>query len=515
MSVVKLASEETLGRYQIVAKLGRGGMAEVFLGRLVGAGGFEKMFAIKRMLPAYSDDPAFVAMFQNEGRIASGLSHPNVCQVYELGEEKGQLFLVMELLRGLAWNDVVTALPDSDPTTAARFVAGVLLQAAEGLHHAHSATDVDGRPLAIVHRDVSPSNLFITTDGIVKLLDFGVSKLVHHGSATRTGALKGKLPYMAPEQIRGETVDARSDLFSLGVVAWEALAGRSLFDRPSDYQIWKAVAEDPIPPLPKQAAYTALEPVILRALSRDIAARQASVRVFSEELRRAMSSVGEPMFGSEIRDSMNAWLAPNLERMSRDLADVVSKLRGVAPPASSGTPGDETRLFTPTPPSDGARLRGVAVKVDKALARPATDEEPTSFVGLAEGTITDPDSEETYELERTRRAAVADTAPRALPARAETGDLTTAPRPLPTPSSPPPIANKITLPMPLPIARTPAPGALANTPIPGMRSTPTHPPPLGESTNVTATPERSASTMIIIVAVVAVLAGIVGALILS
>lgn len=321
MPFQKLAREEALGRYRLIARLGQGGMADVFLARLVGSGGFETLVAVKRMLPTLSDDRRFVAMFLNEGRIAAQLDHPNVCHVYELDEADGTLFLAMEFLRGLPWSEVVPMIPDRPVTTLARFVTGVIVQACEGLHHAHTAVGIDGQPRPIVHRDVSPANLFVTNEGIVKLLDFGVSKVLTEASVTASGVLKGKLPYLSPEQVRNMPVDARTDLFSLAVVAWEALAGRALFDRASAYETVIAVAETDIPTLPGDDAVTRrLDAVLRRALARDPTHRHRSARELADDLCRASAACGAPMTAFEIHAHVSTWLGPSLLRHGRDLA---------------------------------------------------------------------------------------------------------------------------------------------------------------------------------------------------
>jgi serine/threonine-protein kinase len=247
-------------------------MAELDLARLHGVGGFAKLVAIKRILPHLAQDRQFVDMFLNEGRIASQLSHPNVCQVYELGEVDGELFLAMEYLDGVSWDDLLAAVRlKFDPYSRLRLAAGVLAQAAEGLHYAHQLRDVAGNPCPVIHRDVSPQNLFVTVDGVCKVLDFGVSKMMTDGPRTRTGLLKGKLPYMSPEQIRGEHLDARGDVFALGVVAWEALTGARLFERDTDFLVWKAIGEEPIPTVTSvcRDLPPAIDGVIGRALERD------------------------------------------------------------------------------------------------------------------------------------------------------------------------------------------------------------------------------------------------------
>lgn len=318
--------DETVGRYHVFAQFARGGMAELCVARLLGSARVEKLVVIKRMLPHLIDDPDHIAMFENEARIATRLNHPNVCQTYDFDEAGGQQFLVMEFLRGLPWSEAIDLLPGGE-VPRLRFLIGVIVQACEGLYHAHHLVDVDGQLTPIVHRDVSPGNLMITTDGVIKLLDFGVSKDITAEAATQVGMIKGKLPYMAPEQIRGEPVDGRADIFSLGVMLWEALAKARLFDRGSDFQIWKAVTEGPIPPLPSTPVTACLEPVVMRALARDREGRPSTARMFADELRDALAPFGTPMAQHEIQAALTAWMQPSLIRDGRELANAISQLR--------------------------------------------------------------------------------------------------------------------------------------------------------------------------------------------
>ena len=310
------------GRYELLTLLARGGMAEVFLARMSGVGGFAKLLVIKRILPHLGEDPEFREMFVNEGRVAARLDHPNICQVYELGEVDGEVFLAMEYLDGLVWGDLMKLLPRGRAVEL-RVSATVLGQICDGLRFAHEHVDLDGSPMPIVHRDVSPQNLMITTEGACKLLDFGVSKVLTEGTRTRTGMLKGKLPYMAPEQIRGERIDARADVFSMGVVLWESLTGGRLFQRDSDYQIWKAITEEDIPPvsslvpgLPAQ-----VDSIVARALERDVQRRYPSIRAFAGELRdvadRAGGTFDRATLGQILRSLGAGKLAERHGRVSR------------------------------------------------------------------------------------------------------------------------------------------------------------------------------------------------------
>jgi serine/threonine-protein kinase len=357
MAFLRLTHEKPLGRYRLVAQLGHGGMADVFVARRAGADGAEELVAIKRMLPNLACDRAFVAMFLHEGRVAAQLAHPNICQVLELGEVDGTPFLAMELLFGLPWSEIVPAVPDRPAQTLVRFVVGAAVQACEGLHHAHSAAGADQRPRSVVHRDVSPSNLFVTSEGCVKLLDFGVSKVLTE--ATRTGGVpKGNLPYMAPEQLQGTPVDIRADIFSLGVVIWEALAGRALFDRRSDREILQAAAPAEVPALPGERPVSErLDAVLRRALARDRTQRQGSAHELAGDLRRAIAAHGEPMAPSEIAAQLATWLGPSLARRRRDLAELGGETRSL-----EGATGEPTAPHNLAPVA-GVRLREMSVVV--------------------------------------------------------------------------------------------------------------------------------------------------------
>ncbi|MGE5186258.1 MAG: protein kinase domain-containing protein [Acidobacteriota bacterium] len=294
-----MTEPQRFGRYELVTQIGRGGMAELWLGRLLGFGGFSKLVAIKRILPHLVGDPRFVQMFLNEGRIAARLSHPNVCHVYELGEADGELFLAMEYLEGVAWGELVDHLP-ADPAHRLALVGNVLGQACTGLAYAHE--------LDIVHRDVSPHNLFVTVDGTCKLLDFGVSKLASDGEQTRSGLVKGKLPYMPPEQVRGEEVDARADVWAAGVVLWESLSGDRLFVRDNDYMIWKAIAAAPIPPRAGRFG-AASDAVIAAAVERDVARRTPTIHAFGHALARAAAPCSNAELAAFVRRTCAGRLA--------------------------------------------------------------------------------------------------------------------------------------------------------------------------------------------------------------
>lgn len=329
--------KEMLGRYELLHRLARGGMAEVHLARIRGAGGFSKLLVVKRMLPHLNEDPEFVEMFLNEGRIAAQLSHPNICQVFELGEIDGKLFLAMEYLDGLPWTELLLAMPRSNSDAVLRCTISVISQICEGLRYAHEFRGADDRPHPIVHRDVSPQNLFVTRDGACKLLDFGVAKVLTESSRTRSGMLKGKLAYMAPEQIRGEKVDPRADVFSTGVVVWESLTGTRLFQRTSDYQIWRAITEEPIPSLSSVAPGfpPAMDAVIARALARDVTQRYPSIAAFASDLRDVVGLVGGPLTVEELAQLVKTYATKRSGIRRRQLGQAGSPALSYVAPTSS------------------------------------------------------------------------------------------------------------------------------------------------------------------------------------
>jgi tRNA A-37 threonylcarbamoyl transferase component Bud32 len=217
------------GKYQAFAKLGEGGMAQVFLALARGPVGFNKLCVIKRMRTQYAKDEALVTMFIDEARLAARLSHPNVIHTYEVGENAGLYFIAMEYLEGQPLNRIIEEARKDGRHVADGVWLRIVRDALVGLQYAHDLKDYDGKELHIVHRDVSPHNIFVSYDGQVKVVDFGIAKAAVSQTRTESGVLKGKVAYMSPEQARGEAIDGRSDLFAAGIVLWEALAGQSLF----------------------------------------------------------------------------------------------------------------------------------------------------------------------------------------------------------------------------------------------------------------------------------------------
>src|SRR3954468_11547153 len=290
------------GKYTLVARLATGGMAEIFLARLHGAAGFEKLVCIKRILPHLARDKQFVAMFFDEARIAARISHPNVCQVFELGEIDGSYYIAMEYMEGVPLSCFRRRDYHDNPPDP-RLIAGIAIQACEALHHAHQLKNTDGSVMEVVHRDVSPQNLFVTVDGIVKVLDFGIAKIQGATVKTSTGAIKGTYAYMAPEQLRGERVDRRTDVFALGIAMWETLARRYLFKRDTEFLTFQSITGEPIedicairPDVPP-----ALASVIMTALARGRDERYPTARMLGEAIAAAIQPLTSSAISEEIQ----------------------------------------------------------------------------------------------------------------------------------------------------------------------------------------------------------------------
>ena len=260
------------GKYTLYERIGRGGMADVFKGRIQGPGGFERVFVVKRILPHLSDDPAFIKMFVDEAKLSARLNHPNIVQIFELGAVEGEYFISMEHIVGHDLAETTRAIWKKAGPPRVDMVAYVGREICRALAYAHSLTDERGQLVGMIHRDVSPSNVMLSFEGAVKLLDFGIAKaLGDTQDQTNSGTLKGKYAYMAPEQTEGESVDHRIDIFAAGIVLHEVLTGRRLFKGANDLQTIERVRRCEVRPPSQfnQAVPPELDAVVLKALSRN------------------------------------------------------------------------------------------------------------------------------------------------------------------------------------------------------------------------------------------------------
>ena len=266
-----LAPGDKLGKYDLIRQIAVGGMAELYLARTVGIEGFEKLVVVKRILPQYATSSSFVNMFLNEARLAATLHHPNIAQVYDIGQEHGDFFFSMEYVHGEDLGHLVAAATENGVPISLDVALTLCSGLCAGLHHAHDKVGPDGQPLLVVHRDVSPSNVLVSYDGAVKLVDFGIARVSSTPSTTQ-GGLKGKIAYMSPEQCRGKTaLDRRSDIFSVGTILYELTTGQLPFRDETEYAVLNQIVnQDAAPPSTLVPDYPpALEAIVMRALARD------------------------------------------------------------------------------------------------------------------------------------------------------------------------------------------------------------------------------------------------------
>jgi serine/threonine protein kinase len=271
---------DKLGKYEVIRQIAVGGMAELYLARTLGIEGFEKLVVVKRILPQYVTSASFVEMFLNEARLAATLHHPNVAQVYDIGLEDGDYFFAMEYVHGEDLDHVAAASDEQGVPISMDAALTLVAGLCAGLHYAHDKASPEGKPLQIVHRDVSPSNVLVSYDGAVKLVDFGIARASSRPGTTQ-GGLKGKIAYMSPEQCQAKAqLDRRSDIYSVGTILYQLTTGRLPFVGETEYQVLSQIVKEDVPPPSKLVpSYpAALEQIVLRALARDPAARYATAR---------------------------------------------------------------------------------------------------------------------------------------------------------------------------------------------------------------------------------------------
>jgi serine/threonine protein kinase len=318
-----------VGRYAIHAEIASGGMATVHFGRLVGPIGFSRTVAIKRLHPQFAKDPDFVAMFLDEARLAARIQHPNVVPTLDVVSTDGEIFLVMEYVQGETLSRLVRTAREKGEAIPPRIVSAIIIGVLHGLHAAHEAKDERGKPLGIVHRDVSPQNILVGADGVTRVLDFGVAKAAVRLQTTREGQLKGKLAYMAPEQLQSGVVNRLTDVYAAGVLLWEALTGKRLFEAENEGQLLTMVLRANVDP-PSAKAHDispAVDAITLRALDREPSARFQTAREMAIALERA-SPVAMP---SEVGEWVEAIAHENLTRRADRVAEIESSAHARSP----------------------------------------------------------------------------------------------------------------------------------------------------------------------------------------
>jgi serine/threonine-protein kinase len=262
-----------LGRYELLMRVGAGGMGTVWAARLRGSRGFQKIVALKTILPRFSSDPTYERLLLDEGRLTAQVRHPNVGQILDVGEDNGVLFLAMEWIEGVSVSELLSAVEACGEQIPLPFAIRIAMQAAAGLHAAHELRDARGELVGLIHRDVSPQNILVSFDGITKVIDFGIAKMVNHGNdpATRSSLVRGKVGYLAPEQIMDAAPDRRVDIFALGIVLYVLTTGSHPFEGRGPLATLYNISQEPVtPPSAIRKDYPAeLEVTVLRCLEKD------------------------------------------------------------------------------------------------------------------------------------------------------------------------------------------------------------------------------------------------------
>lgn len=357
-----------MGRYLLLDKIASGGMATVHLGRLVGPAGFTRTVAIKRMHEHLASDPAFIAMFTEEARLAARVRHPNVVSTLDVVVDGGELFLVMEYIHGEALSRLAHAARAANEAISSKLAVTITSGVLHGLHAAHEATDDDGVPLGIIHRDMSPQNVMVGVDGTPRLLDFGIARASSTVESTRDSHFKGKAAYMAPEQLEGEAVGRTVDVYAAGVLLWELLVDRRLFTGETPAQIMKAVLAGDVPPPSTIARDVSpeLDRIVMRAIARRPDDRFATARAMALDLEKLglhmpTSEVGEwveRVAAESIRERKHllSSVASSASVAEDDMGDVATVVPGVVREASAL---DRAPVVERTPVRPWTRRRAV------------------------------------------------------------------------------------------------------------------------------------------------------------
>jgi len=321
-----------VGRYAVYREIAKGGMATVHFGRLLGPVGFSRTVAIKRLHPHFASDQEFVSMFLDEARLAARIQHPNVVSTLDVVALENELMLVMEYVQGESLSRLLSALRHKDERVPWRIIAATMNGILSGLHAAHEAKNERGEPLGIVHRDMSPQNVLVGADGVVRVFDFGIAKAAGRAQDTRAGLFKGKLSYAAPEQLAGRPLDRRVDIYATSVILWEMVTGRRMFKADDELQLYAMVKEGNIEPPSNYVSDLpeGLEPLIMRGLANDPALRFASAR----EMAIALEEVLPHASAREIAEWVGRVARQVLELRARTIEEI--ELTNPLMPTESG-----------------------------------------------------------------------------------------------------------------------------------------------------------------------------------
>jgi serine/threonine protein kinase len=366
------------GKYRLIASLGQGGMATVYLAVVMGSSGFRKLAVVKLLRPEIAVDAEFVQMFLDEARLCARLSHPNIVHTYDVGVDKLGYVLAMEYLDGVSLHAGVAKLGKGGGPLKFPLQAKILLEVLEGLRYAHELKDYDGSLLQIVHRDVTPQNIFLTYNGQVKLLDFGIAKTAASSVNTATGVIKGKLTYMAPEQARGDPVDARTDLYAVGVMLWEAIAGRRRWptglSQPALF-LRLATGEQPEIPGAEAQGYPAeFDAIAMKALAPKPEDRFQTATEFSEVLEAAMRKM-DPVTLRDLGAMLSEAFAQGRERMRNAIEE---QFRSIDTGGPASEPHQVPVVASPSLVTGSETFDRPAAEIDIDVEEPSRSFAPTA-----------------------------------------------------------------------------------------------------------------------------------------
>ena len=369
----------TVGRYVLHGEIASGGMATVHFGRLQGAAGFARSVAIKRLHPQFAKDPDFVAMFVDEARLAARIAHPNVVPTLDVVSQEDELLLVMEYVRGSSLSRLLRTLTQRGERVPPRIAAAVISGVLHGLHAAHEAKSETGERLDIVHRDVSPQNVLVGTDGVARVLDFGVAKAAGRWQSTQQGQLKGKIAYMAPEQITTGRVTRRTDVYAAAVVLWETLTGKRLFRADNEAKLLSMVLDGAVSPpsavvveLPR-----GFDPIVLRGLDRDATKRFATARDMASEV--------EAVIGTASPAEVGEWVERVAADELRERAHRIEEIERSIPSSPSRSIARPARAQPPEPPASTQRLRSQPQGDATGSAEPPSQGSRKTWVRISVG----------------------------------------------------------------------------------------------------------------------------------
>ncbi len=416
-------------------------MAELYVARATGVHGFQKYVAIKRIHPQWAEDRELMEMFLDEARLAAQLDHPNVVHVHDIGQDDDGPFFAMEYIHGQSVLALLRRLRARDVLLPWDALVALGSAAAAGLHHAHERRGFDGKPLGIIHRDVSPSNILVTHEGVVKVIDFGIAKAASNRHATRTNGLKGKMAYMSPEQCKGEALDRRGDVFSLGVVLYELVTLARAFQGEGDFAVVTQIVHDDLPPPSSRRPEVPAEidRILLRALARDPAARYDSARALQHALDEFAVDMGLRATPEALVAVMDEHFGPTPYPWEgthhEPTAEATEATEATGSPPTVAKAMAATRRETDAPRSTEAERRRVALRRVRRWSALALG-------GLASIAWVVAARDRDAQATPTRAPAPAiedaiEDAPAASPGLAPSPAIETAPAPRPTPSPPP------------------------------------------------------------------------------